>query len=101
MEPITVRQLSEKLSIIEAEIAIVRRQLKQLERPSPKRTNRLKIPTRLRSNKVALQAQMNVLLSTLGIQDDVIGIEALQQAMQKADLAPNELSQSLIAMREE
>jgi len=50
---------------------------------------------------VALQAQMNALLSTLGIQDDVIGTEALQQAMQKADLAPNELSQSLIAMREE
>ena len=97
----TIQQLSDRLRWIEAEIVAVREELKTLptqqEHPLP--IDATGSDTWV--NKTALREQMRRLFLTLSIQGEPIGVEALQKRMREAGLATNELSQSIIAAREE
>lgn len=53
------------------------------------------------TDKKLLQEQMQQFLAALSIKGEPIGPEALQERMLALQLTPNELSQSLIAAREE
>jgi hypothetical protein len=50
---------------------------------------------------MVLREQMQHLLLTLSIQGEPLGTELLQKQMSEAELTSNELSQSIIAAREE
>lgn len=59
------------------------------------------IPSSMLVDKTMLRAQIRILFETLSIQGEPIGAIALQEEMHQANLDRNELSQSIIAMREE
>ena len=59
------------------------------------------IPSSMLVDKAMLREQMESLFETLDIQGEPIGAIALQEEMRQANLDRNELSQSIIAMREE
>lgn len=96
-----IQKLSAKLSHLEAEIAAIRQELDTLPQQSAKPTLRETATAYKWVDKTALKEQFAQLLSDLDIQGNPIGAEALQQKMRKAKLEPNELSQAIIAMREE
>jgi len=97
----TIQQLTDRLRRIEAEIVAVREELKTLPekqgRPLPIDAT---VPDTW-ANKAALREQMRRLFLALSIQGEPAGAEALQKRMREAELTSNELSQSIIAAREE
>jgi hypothetical protein len=52
-------------------------------------------------NKVALKEQMQHLFLMLSVHGEPVGVEILQKRMREAELTSNELSQSIIAARED
>jgi hypothetical protein len=97
----TIQQLTDRLRRIEAEIVAVREELKTLP---GKRDHPISIDTTIPVawlNKTTLSEQMRHLFLTLSIQGKPVGAVALQKWMREAELAPNELSQNIIAAREE
>ena len=88
-------------SLIELEISDIRRELKAL----PKRQKQdtladMGIPYAF-VDKAAMREQLRQLLIALSIEDMPVGAEIVQKRMREAELAVNELSQSIIAAREE
>ena len=59
------------------------------------------IPASMLVDKAVIREQMRKLFEALSIQGESIGAIALQKRMSQSDLTTNELSQSIIAMREE
>lgn len=59
------------------------------------------IPSSMLVDKTLLREQIDILYETLSIQGESIGAIALQKSMSQSDLTTNELSQGIIAMREE
>ncbi|HEX6385090.1 MAG TPA: hypothetical protein VF177_10505 [Anaerolineae bacterium] len=97
----TIQELTNRLRRIEAEIVAVREELKAL----PQQQDQL-LPVDVTVpytwvNKTALREQMQHLFLTLSIQGEPVGPELLQKRMHDAELTSNELSQSIIAAREE
>jgi hypothetical protein len=94
------QRLTDRIRRIETEIAALRRELKTLPEPSQP----LPVDVTVSQNfvsKTALKEQMQRLFLTLAIQGEPIGAEKLQKQMREAKLTSNELSQSIIASREE
>ena len=96
-----IQKLSAKLSRLETEIAAIRQELDTLPQQSAPPTLRETATAYKWVDKTALKEQFAQLLSDLDVQGKPIGAEVLQQKMRKARLEPNELSQTIIAMREE
>lgn len=97
-----IQKLTAKLSQLEAEIAAIRKEIAALPEQQPKPTAlREAAPAYLWSDKTLLKEQFAKLLVDLDIKGEPIGAEALQQRMRNAGLEHNELSQTIIAMREE
>ena len=86
---------------IDSEIAAIRRELKTLphyqEETLPVESG---IPQKW-VNKADLRKQMSALFHSLAVEGKPIGAEVLQKRMGQAKLAKNELSQSILAAREE
>jgi hypothetical protein len=97
----TIQQLSDRLRRIEAEIVAVREELKMLPEQQVHSRPAGVTVSYAWANKALLRGQMRHLFSTLSIQGEIAGAEALQKRMREAELASNELSQSIIAAREE
>lgn len=96
-----IQKLSAKLSRLEAELAAIRQELDALPQQSAKPTLRETVAAYKWVDKTPLKEQFANLLADLNIKGKPIGAEALQQKMHEAGLEPNELSQTIIAMREE
>ena len=97
----TIQELTNRLRRIEAEIVAVREELKALpEQQSQPPIVDVTVPYTW-VNKMVLREQMQHLLLTLSIQGEPLGTELLQKQMSEAELTSNELSQSIIAAREE
>ena len=97
----SIQRLTDHLRRIETEIMAIRRELKALpERESQQSLADVTIPYTF-VNKTVLKEQMQLLFHTLSIQSEPVGAETLQKQMRKAALTSNELSQSIIATREE
>lgn len=96
-----IQKLTAKLSRLEAELAAIRQELDALPQQSAAPTLRETAATYKWVDKTALKNQFTKLLVDLDIKGQPIGAEALQQKLQEAGLAHNELSQTIIAMREE
>lgn len=95
------QRLTDQLRRIETEIIAIRRELKALpEQQSQQSLANVTIPYTF-VNKAVLREQMRHLFLTLSIQGEPVGAETLQKQMRKAVLTSNELSQSIIAAREE
>ncbi|MCZ7666053.1 MAG: hypothetical protein M5U34_01820 [Chloroflexi bacterium] len=97
----TIQQLTNRLRRIEAEIVAVREELKTLPRQQDHPLPFDATVSDTWVNKAALREQIRRLFLTLSIQGEPVGVEALQKRMREAELASNELSQSIIAAREE
>ena len=96
-----IQKLTAKPSHLEAEIAAIRQELDALPQQSTKPTLRETATAYKWSDKTALKEQFANLHADLNIRGKLIGAEALQQRMREAGLAHNELSQTIIATREE
>jgi hypothetical protein len=97
----TIQELTNRLRRIEAEIVAVREELKALpEQQEQLPPVNVTVPYTW-VNKMVLREQMQHLLLTLSIQGEPLGTELLQKQMSEAELTSNELSQSIIAAREE
>jgi len=97
----TIQQLTERLRRVEAEIIAVREELKALpEKQSPPTPIGVTVPY-IWVNKAALKKQIRYLFQTFSIQGTPVGAESFQKQMREAELTSNELSQSIIAAREE
>lgn len=97
----TFENLDNRLNRIDVEISALRRELRQLPQANP-------IAGRYEAgtsgewvDKEALHGQMQAIFASLGIEGYPIGAVALQKQMTQANLTRNEVSQSLIAVREE
>lgn len=95
-----IQKLSAKLSHLEAEIAQIRQELDTLPQQSTNPTLRETATAYKWVDKTALKEQFAKLLANLNIKGEPIGAEALQQRMHQVGLEPNELSQTIIAMRD-
>lgn len=93
-----IQQLTTRLRRIEVEIQAIRRELNTL--PQQQNLPVEKISYRW-ANKTAIQEETQKLLHTLSIHGNPIGPKLLQKQMREAQLSSNELSQSIIEMREE
>jgi len=98
----TIQQLTDRLRRIEAEIIAVREELRTL----PEKQGQQPPPTGVTVpytwvDKVALKKQMRQLFQALSVQGESVGAETLQKQMGETELTSNELSQSIIAAREE
>ena len=97
----TIQRLTNHLRRIESEIIAIRQELKSLSaQQDPLSLLDITGPYDW-VNKTALRKQMQQLFLTLSIQGESIGAESLQAQMRKAELTSNELSQRIIAAREE
>lgn len=97
----TIQQLTDRLRRLEAEIVAIRENLKTL---SEQQGQPLSIDATVPEtwvNKAELREQIRHLFLTLSIQGEPVGAETLQKWMHEAELSSNELSQSIIAAREE
>lgn len=97
----TIQQLTDRLRRIEAEIVAVREELKTLPRQQDRPLSIYATVHDTWVNKAALREQIQRLFLTLSIQGEPVGAETLQKRMREAELTANELSQSIIAAREE
>lgn len=77
------------------------RELKALPKRQKQETAADTETTYALANKAAMREQVRQLLITLSIQNLPVGAEIVQKRMREAELAANELSQSIIAAREE
>lgn len=97
----TIYQLTKRLRQIESEITAIRQELSAI----PDRQSQPFLPDVTTPpawvNKEALREQMQQLFLELSIQGEPSGITILQKQMREALLTANELSQSIIAAREE
>jgi hypothetical protein len=96
----SIQRLTDHIRRIETEIAAIRRELRTLPEPIQPSSVDLIMPQGF-VNKTALKEQMRNLFLTLSIQGEPVGVEKLQKQMREAELTSNELSQSIIAAREE
>jgi predicted nuclease with TOPRIM domain len=97
----TIQELSERLERVEVEIVAIREKLKTLpEHPDHSSSINELAPDNW-IDKTALRKEMRQLFLESSIQGEAVGAEALQALMREAELTTNELSQSIIAAREE
>lgn len=99
-QSIAIERLTNNLNRIEIEIGHIRQELKSLPHYQEQSFINSTTPYAF-VNKTAVKKQMRQLFHTLSIDGDAIGAEPLQKQMQESQLAVNELSQSIIAAREE
>jgi hypothetical protein len=100
-QPATIQQLTDRLKRIEAEIVAMRQELTALP-VARGQTHQGGPPISYNcTDKRELKEQVRNLFLALSIQHTPIGAETLQQQMRDAGLTSNELSQSIIAAREE
>lgn len=97
----TIQRLTKHLERIELEISDIRRELKALPNRQKQETVADTEIIYAFVNKAAMREQIRQLLITLSIQNLPVGAETVQNRMREADLTANELSQSIIAAREE
>mgnify|MGYP006969363710 CR=1 FL=1 len=97
----TIQQLTDRLRRIEAEIIAVREELKTLPEKQGQPTSKGTTVPYTWVDKVVLKKQMRHLFHTLSVQGEPVGAEMLQKQMGETELTSNELSQSIIAAREE
>jgi hypothetical protein len=97
----SIQRLADHIRRIETEIVAIRQELKTLpEQQSQQSMVDVVIPQPF-VNKAILKEQMRHLFLTLSIQGEPVGAEMLQKQMGKAGLTSNEMSQSIMAAREE
>lgn len=94
----TIQQLTTRIRRIETEVTAIRRELQQL--PAADSEAEAVAPD-VWANKSTAQKQMQRLFTSLAIQGEPLGAELLQKQMAQSSLTANELSQSIIAAREE
>ena len=97
----TIQKLTNRLNRIDAEILAIRRDLKEF--PQNLSTGSTKVATIPGQwvDKTALRRHMELLFDTLRIQGSPAGAVKLQERITQSSLTKNEMSQSLIAAREE
>ena len=101
MEP-DVNALSERLALVEKEVASIRRGLMALDHSrASERTGAQNVLCKFQTDKAVLRRVMGDFLPELGIEGQPIKAEGLQARMAKAGLEANELSRDLIKAREE
>jgi len=100
-QSITIQRLSSHLRRIESEISDIRRELNALPKQQKQQSFDDVTITYAFFNKLPLREQMQKLFLSLSVQSESIGAESLQKQMRAADITSNELSQSIIAAREE
>ena len=103
-QPLSLDQLTDRLERVEKEIGTIREDLMDLRRqteavPQPDATR--PAIAYLWADKGNQRRWIKGLFASLCIQGVPLGAEALQQRMNQAGLAPNELSRSLVEAREE
>jgi hypothetical protein len=100
-QTLPIQHLTNRINIIETEIIAIRQELEAI----PEQQNQQSYPdtndVSLFVDKSMLKEQMRQFLLKLSIEGEPIGYEALQEQMREAGLEENELSQSIIAAREE
>lgn len=100
-QSIPMQRLTNRINRIETEIVAIRQELEAL----PEQQGNQSLPDSKSSSlfvdKSMLKEQMRQFLLKLSIEEEPIGYEALQEQMREAGLEENELSQSIIAAREE
>ena len=100
-QSVTIQRLTNHLRRIESEISDIRRELKALPQQSPQASLAdVSMPYAF-ADKTTIRKQMQQLFLTLSIHSQPVGAEKLQEQMREAVLTSNELSQSLLAAREE
>lgn len=101
-QTLLVKQLSERVSHLEAEVQNLRNELAKL-RPQAKHLAEAAISSNAFSwrDKEIQKQTINQIFTSLSIHSRPIGPQALQQKMSQAGLKQDELSRSLIEAREE
>jgi len=102
---VPLQRLSDQLAHIEREVSAIRRELARLERAPAKGVAPLAAAasdTAMRwADKRLLREKFDQMLAGPAVNMWPIGAAALQQQMAQERLEPNELSQGLIAARDE
>jgi hypothetical protein len=99
---IPIQQVSNQLARIEREISTMRRDLARVEQPTVNSARPLAAGQAVPwADKQALRAEFMRILAAQAIEGEPLGATALQQRLAHEGLAPNELSQALIAARDE
>ena len=97
-----IQQVSNQLTRIEREISALRRELARRDQPTANSARPLATgPAVPWADKQALRAEFMRLLAAQAIEGEPRGATALQQRLAREGLATNELSQALIAARDE
>ena len=99
---VPVQELSNQLTRIEREISALRRDLTRFEQPIGNTAQPLAAGQAVPwADKQALRAEFRRNLAAQAIEGEPLGATALQQRLAHEGLATNELSQALIAARDE
>jgi len=90
-QAVSLRQLADRMSLIEKEIRAIKRELEELclGKSTPW------------ADKDEGRNWFESLFRTLSIRGGPIGVEVLQKEMERAGLTPNELSRAIVEAREE
>lgn len=96
------QHLSNQLARIEREISMLRRELARYEQPSISSARPLAVEqATLWADKQALRAEFRRYLTGQAIEGEPLGATVLQQRLAREGLTANELSQAIIAARDE
>jgi hypothetical protein len=97
----SIQRLTNRLHRIEREITAMRQELQELPHEVSATPSEEKVIPPDWVDKAVLRKQMQHLFLTLSIEGSPVGIKALQEHMRRTILGANELSNSIIAAREE
>jgi hypothetical protein len=100
-QSVPIQRLTNRINRIETEIIAIRQELEAIPEQQNQRSYPDTSDVSLFVDKSMLKEQMRQFLLKLSIEGEPIGYEALQEQMREAGLEENELSQSIIAARNE
>lgn len=103
-QAMTLQELTDRVSRLEDRISKLARELERSKASVPRRVGdgaRAHSPIIRTVDKALLKKHFDAMCARLGITSAPIGIEELRAQMAEAGLGPNELSQGIIAMRDE
>jgi hypothetical protein len=96
-QTLDLQNLNLRMSQLEKQVAHLKRELQQLQNTPQPTTAKSKAPTPLAMDKKIVRQRF----AALQIKHQPLSIADLRQKMTELNLAPNELSAGIIAMREE
>lgn len=100
-QTVTLQKLTNRLNRIDAEILAIRQDLKEFPQNLSTGSTKVAALSGQWVDKAALRRHMELLFDTLRIQGSPAGAVKLQERITQSSLIKNEVSQSLIAAREE